>query len=363
MRYMAMTIFVVGQSGRRFERGRELGRGGFGVVYVATDEANQEYALKLIGPVHDRDEQETFEREIRSAQEVDNDHVLKVIDFGTYKEASDDLYLFTIAELCPNGDYRRRMMSYPLDDPLAIVSIVSDFQQILEGLRALHTRIVHRDIKPENVFDRSGVLKIGDFGLSRFIDQATRTLTFKGFGSPQYMAPEVWGMHRATPATDLYAVGVMLFEAVTHQAPFAAEADINALRGMHLFTPAPRAKLTNKHVPDRLDRIIKKLLEKEPSARYQSADEAMNALKNVRSSAAGGDIAEIAARLRHHHDAAEQKRLDEEGRREATLTELERNRYKERELRAEFDELISDINTHLEEVKIRASSRDGIAWR
>jgi serine/threonine protein kinase len=236
-----MTAFVVGQSGSRHERGREIGRGGFGVVYIATGPANEGYALKLIGPVRDREAQESFEREIRAAQNVDNEHVLKVVDFGTHKESSGDLYLFTIAELCPDGDYRRRMMSYQRD-PLDIPSVVTDFRQILDGLQALHKRIVHRDVKPENIFDRGSILKIGDFGLSRFVDQATRALTFKGFSSPQYMAPEVWGMHRTTPATGLYAVGVMLYEAVTGQAPFASGGDINCLRQMHLFTPAPRAR-------------------------------------------------------------------------------------------------------------------------
>ncbi len=358
-----MSTFVVGQSGSRYERGREIGRGGFGVVYVATGPANEEYALKLIGPVRDREAQETFEREIRAAQNVDNEHVLKVVDFGTHKEASGDLYLFTIAELCPDGDYRRRMMSYRLD-PLDVPSVVADFRQILAGLQALHERIVHRDVKPENIFDRDGILKIGDFGLSRFIDQATRTLTFKGFGSPQYMAPEVWSMHRTTPATDLYAIGVMLYEAVTGQAPFVSGGDINRLCQMHLFTPAPRAKSINRSVPDRLEGIVKKLLEKEPSNRFQSSGEVLEALSNVQSGEPSADVAEIAARLRQHHDTAEQRRLADKQKMEADLTDLERNRYKEQELRGAIEEVISEINTQLEEVKIQqASNRAAVAWR
>jgi serine/threonine protein kinase len=357
-----VSVTVVSQSGKRYTRGQELGRGSFGVVYLATDEENQQFALKLIGPVLDGETQESFEREIRGAQGVENEHVLRVVDFGTHEAESGDLYLFTIAELCPDGSYRRRMMAYSLTQQGAL-QIVADFHQILDGLRALHTCVIHRDLKPENVFDRGGVLKIGDFGLSRFVDQSTRTLTFKGLGSPQYMAPEVWTMHRTTPATDLYAIGVMLFEALTHEAPFAARGDLNVLRNMHLFMPAPRAKSINKHVPDKLDGVVKKLLAKEPSDRYQSADELIVALGDVQPIVAGDGVTDIAARLRLHHDAMEKKRLNEQRQSESALTEMERNRYKERELQAAISEVISEINAQLAEIKIRpGSDRGSIDW-
>src|SRR5581483_9311749 len=96
----------------------------------------------------------------------------------------------------------------------SIQEIVGHVKQMLEGLKALHTKTVHRDLKPENILLSSETLKIGDFGLAKFVDEATRTLTFKGSGTPRYMAPEVWTGQHVVPATDLYALGVLFFEAV-----------------------------------------------------------------------------------------------------------------------------------------------------
>lgn len=153
-------------------------------------------------------------------------------------------------------------------------------RQILEGLKVLHTKTIHRDLKPENVLLAGDTLKIGDFGLAKFVDEATRTLTFKGSGTPQYMAPEVWTGQHVSPATDLYALGVLFFEAVTGQPPFAAP-DTQRLRDMHLYTPVPRPKTLNPTLPDTLDGLIKKLLAKSTRDRYQSADEVLVALEVV----------------------------------------------------------------------------------
>lgn len=232
-------MIVIGQSGRRFDLGRELGRGGFGVVRLATDEDGNSYAAKLIGPVRAPGVQESFEREIQIVGAIDHDNILNIVDYGSFRDEVESLYLFAISEYCPGGDYRARLRD---GAPLTIEKIREDFGQILDGLQVLHIRVVHRDLKPENILVSGRTLKIGDFGLSKLIDEATKTLTFKGSGSPRYMAPEVWDFHHATVATDLYAVGVMLFEACTNRPPFEA-ADLLQMRDMHRFQPAPRAKM------------------------------------------------------------------------------------------------------------------------
>jgi eukaryotic-like serine/threonine-protein kinase len=349
---------VRGRSGQRLKLGSELGRGGFGVVYLAAGENGASYAVKLIGPVHGPEAEESFEREVQSTQDVENDHVLRVEDFGSAQELSGDRYIFTVSEFCSEGDYRQRLKGYH-GNPADLAQIVGDFRQILDGLEALHTRIVHRDVKPENVLVSKGVLKIGDFGLSKFVDEATKTLTFKGSGSPRYMAPEVWMLQHATPAADLYAVGIMLFEACTGRAPFQA-ADLLALREMHCFRSAPRAKSINPTIPDRLDGIIKKLLEKEPALRYRTAGEVFDALARASVDAdMGGDIAEIAAKLRRHHDAREESALKAQVRRESENFELQLNRYMAQQLLEMFGDVVSDLNSHLEEVKITETSVAG----
>jgi serine/threonine-protein kinase len=150
------------------------------------------------------------------------------------------------------------------------------------GLECLHGKIVHRDLKPENILVAGDILKIGDFGLAKFVDEATKTLTFKGSGTPRYMAPEIWrGLH-ASPAADLYAIGVMLFEAVVGRPPFEAE-DTIALRNLHLYEPAPRVRLLNSAVPNMIDDLVKKLLDKDPASRYQTVREVLNILESKKS--------------------------------------------------------------------------------
>jgi serine/threonine protein kinase len=197
------------------------------------------------------------------------------------------------------------------------------------------------------------VLKIGDFGLSKLIDQATKTLTFKGSGSPRYMAPEVWELARATPATDLYSVGVMLFEALTGKPPFDAR-DLHFLRDLHLYRPAVRVKSLNPAVPDKLDGIVKKLLLKEAKLRYQTAEAVIEALRDLGTATTpSGDITAIAARVRQHHDAVEGQKLKVEQARDAQRRELEKNRYMEQELVSLIDAVVEEVNAELPEVKIQ----------
>lgn len=182
-------------------------------------------------------------------------------------------------EYCPDGDYRD-VLSTSTERRPGIEEMVGHMRQIVTGLKVLHSKTIPRDLKPENVFVSGNLLKIGDFGLAKFVDEATRTLTFKGSGTPQYMAPEVWIGQHVAPATDLYALGVMFFEAVTRRPPFEAP-DAHSLRDLHLYTPAPRAKSLKPDLSDLLDGVIKKLLAKSVRDRYQSADEVLAALQSV----------------------------------------------------------------------------------
>lgn len=196
-----------GNLGHKFEVIREIGRGGFGVVYLARGEAGRSYAMKLIAPVSDPVVRLSFEQELKSTEGLNHENLLSIVDYGVYQVGTQK-GLFAVSEYCPDGDYRRSLVRYG-SKPNDAGTIIHDFRQILAGLSILHTRIVHRDLKPENVLVAAGKLKVGDFGLAKFVDEATRTLTFKGAGTPRYMAPEVWFGHHATPATDLYALGVM----------------------------------------------------------------------------------------------------------------------------------------------------------
>ena len=346
---------ITGQQGGRFKVIREIGRGGFGIVYLVEGDKEQPYAMKLIAPVSDLGVQTSFEQEIKSTLGLNHKNLLSVVDFGTCAVGSRQ-GLFAVSEFCPDGDYRR-VLSASTAKTRDIDAIVDDFRQIASGLDVLHSRVIHRDLKPENVLVSGGRLKIGDFGLAKFVDEATRTLTFKGSGTPRYMAPEVWLVERATPATDLYALGVMFFEAVTGKPPLEA-ADVNALRNLHLYALVPRAKSINPAVPDFVDGIIRKLLEKDPRQRFQTAKELLDALR-VPPPQSEPAVTELTTRMRRAHDAEEAHRLEYQRAQQAEQDTIARNRYKEQEVLDLIDEVVAEINSHLQETKIQAFSVHG----
>jgi eukaryotic-like serine/threonine-protein kinase len=223
-------------------------------------------------------------------------------------------------------------------------------RQILKGLKVLHTKTIHRDLKPENVLVSGDKLKIGDFGLAKFVDEATRTLTFKGSGTPRYMAPEVWMGQHAAQATDLYALGVMFFEAVTGRPPFEAP-DTNGLRDMHLYTPVTRPKQLNPATIDLVDGVVRKLLSKAIRDRYQTAQEVSSALQSVIPSA-DSTITVLADRMRRHHDAVEAMAVEQQKRADLERDSQARIRYMEQQLLELVQEVVDGINSQLIETKI-----------
>jgi len=339
---------LTGKEGRKFTVVREIGRGGFGIVYLAEDENRVPRAVKVIAPVSDAAVRLSFEREIQSTLGLASENLLSIVDYGECLVGSSR-GLFAVSEYCPDGDYRNVLTSFA-EQKRPIQEIVAHVRQILEGLKVLHTKTIHRDLKPENVLVAGDKLKIGDFGLAKFVDEATRTLTFKGAGTPRYMAPEVWTQQHAALATDLYALGVMFFEAVTGQPPFDAP-DAQKLRDMHLYTPVPRPKSLNAEIPDLVDGVIKKLLSKSTRDRYQNADEVLAALQAV-PRPADSTIVGLADRIRRHHDTAEAETLAHEKAMQQEQDSQARIRYMEQQLLELIQEVIDELNSQLVETKI-----------
>lgn len=340
---------VIDDTGQSYLLEREIGRGGFGIVYLSHDKEGQACAVKMLGPIVHTEYLESFKREITAAASVSDANVLRFIASGQYSNAAGT-YFFTVAEYCPDGSYRPLISSRKED----INALISDFTQILSGLKALHQKVVHRDIKPENILVQGNTLKVGDLGLSKSIDEMTQTLTFKGSGTPRYMAPEIWERQKITPASDLYAIGVMLFEGATGQPPFDAT-DAADLREMHLYKAAPRAKALKADLPEHLDGIIRKLLEKNPSKRYQSAQEVIDALSTVPEEVSD-TVAALRGKMRQNFDAVETQRLQEQHAAEQRAQAHKKIQYMEKQVIDEFDEVVATINKGLQETHISRSS-------
>lgn len=344
-----MKNLIKGKNNKKYTIKKELGRGGFGIVYLVEDNNSENFALKFI-PQGSDGSQIQFEAEIKTTSDLNSPNIIKIFDYGQC-ELNATSGFFIISEYCKEGNYKSiiSQLNIPIERK------ISDIKQILKGLEILHSKTIHRDIKPENILVFGDTLKITDFGLSKYIDEATRTLTFKGSGTPAYMAPEIWENKHATQATDLYSLGIILFESLTGQLPFYSE-DIYKMREKHLYLPSPRAKSINKEIPEDIDGIIKKLLLKEPEKRFQSAKEVLEEISKTNTQPAI-DFEPLIERARKFHDTEEAQKIELKSIESKMEEELNKNIYKENEVIEMVDNVVEKFNKNITEIKINSSRR------
>ncbi len=260
----------------RYEVLGEAGRGGMGVVYRARDrETDETVALKALRPELAADIRllERLKRELRLARRITHKNVCRVYDLHR-----TPTLCFVTMEFVDGESLRsflRRRGALKVEEGISIG------RQICAALQEAHNQeIVHRDLKPENVMlDCSGTVKVMDFGIARSLDTAS-TLTAGVLGTPAYMAPEqAAGLH-VDRRTDIYSLGLVLYEVFTGVAAFTADTPIAlAWKQVHERPVHPRD--LEPALPATLESIILKCLEKEASRRYQTAEQLELALRQV----------------------------------------------------------------------------------
>lgn len=249
----------------RYEIVRLEGSGGFGIVYLARDRAlSCDIALKLLRPDQVSDTARVrFRREVRLARTLESPQLLRIFDLG-----QDGPLTYLTMEFIHGETLKSRIRSEPLD----IDETIRIATEMLRGLAHLHRNgIVHRDVKPSNVLlAKDGTVKLGDFGLARHWDrEETRaTETRAVVGTLAYLSPEQAAGRDVGPRSDLYTLGLVIFEALTGRLPFES-----ALT--HLQRPVPDVRHHRRDTPHWLAAVIARLLEKDPTKRMPSAEEAL----------------------------------------------------------------------------------------
>jgi serine/threonine protein kinase len=261
----------------RYEVIEELGKGGMGRVYKVFDQKIKEVvALKLIRPEISTDENtiERFNNELRLARKISHKNVCRMYDVG-----QEGLSHFITMEYVPGEDLKRFIKR---SGQLTVGKAVSIAGQICEGLaEAHHLGIIHRDLKPQNIMiDEDGNTRIMDFGIARFLEGDGLTTQGVMIGTPDYMAPEQAELEGVDQRSDIYALGIILFEMVTGRVPFEGKTPLSvAMKHKNQAPPDPTD--LNAQVTADLSRVILRCLEKEKNQRYQSVKELKADLKNI----------------------------------------------------------------------------------
>src|SRR5881392_2783440 len=251
----------------RYRIMRKLGTGGMANVYLAEDqELGRRVAIKILDDRHAADEQfvERFRREAKNAAGLSHPNIVSIYDRG---EAEGTYY---IAMEYLDG---RSLKELILSRGPAPVSVAVDYaRQILAALRFAHRNgLVHRDIKPHNVLvDAEGHVKVTDFGIAR---AGASQMTEEGsiIGTAQYLSPEQARGTTVDQTSDLYSLGIVLYEMLTGNVPFTGDSPVEI--AMKHLSATPRA-LTDKRpdIPQALDMVVLRALAKDPAARYQNAE-------------------------------------------------------------------------------------------
>jgi Tol biopolymer transport system component len=279
-------LSLVGRTIAHFRVHEPIGGGGMGVVYRAQDvRLGRPVALKFLLPHYNLDAaaKARFLREAHAAAALDHPHLCTIYDVGE----SDDGRLFLAMALYPGETIRAR---FARDGPLPVGAALAITRQIAHGLGCAHAAgIVHRDLKPGNVILLpDGTVKILDFGLAKVRDQTTSEAGTR-FGTVAYMAPEQIRGQTVDARADLWAVGVVLYEMLTGQKPFAGEHEVAIAHAILHDEPVPPSRLRDG-LPAAVEEIVLALLQKDPTGRYAAVDELMADL------AAVGTVGEPAVR-------------------------------------------------------------------
>ena len=277
---------LTGQSLGRYHILKKIGKGGMAIVYKAYDtRLEQDVAIKIIRegafPAEQLDRfLKRFEREARILATLSHANIVKVIDYGEYKGSP-----YLVLEYISGGTFQEYLdrwngKSVPWQQSIDLLL------PIAKALYYAHQHnVVHRDIKPSNIlFSQSGEPKLTDFGIAKILEiEETHSLTGTGvgIGTPEYMSPEQGQGQEIDARTDVYSLGVVLYELITGRKPFTGVTPM-AVVIKHIHDPLPRPRLFVPDLPVKVEKVLLKALAKQPENRYSDMNAFIAALESLR---------------------------------------------------------------------------------
>ena len=275
--------------GDRYQIVEPLGQGGMGSVYLAERLPDElEVAIKIVRPEHIRNPtvQERFLREVRHTSSIQSRHVVRILDSGM----SPDGRAYMVMERLVGSSLTERMRRPPAMSPLESLHVARD---IARALQAAHkANVIHRDLKPDNIIlCTDGTVKVVDFGIAKALVKDERakpsepslTEAHRVVGTPVYMAPKVITKAGLYPQSDLYALGVILYEMLTGEPPFYEKDAVGTMyRHLHETPRRLREVDSTLAIPGALETLVRDLLAKKPGDRPRSTKGVVKRLEKLR---------------------------------------------------------------------------------
>ncbi len=264
---------------QRYELLAQQGSGGMSVIYRALDRMlGRMVAIKILRPKLTEDPAflEKFQQEARSVARMSHPNIVTVHDVG-----SDGTTHYIVMEMIDGDDLKKLIKTrgaLPFDKALDYAI------QICAGLGFAHrSKLVHADVKPQNILiNKEGVVKITDFGIAQaYTDTMPQTRSEVVWGSPHYFAPEQARGEKPSPASDVYSIGIVLFEMFSGRLPYIGSSQ-RELALAHIKSDIPRAKDINPDLPEDISNVIAKVMNKRPNDRYKHADQLGHILQQIR---------------------------------------------------------------------------------
>jgi serine/threonine protein kinase len=288
---IAIGSSLTGPNGETFKVTDFLGRGGFGEVYRAVgDSSGAVMAVKLlpVSSLPTDDFRNALLNEVRAAQQVIHPNVIQVLHVNDGSDSQVGPYVFM--EYVSGGTLARLLRGQAQSNvQIPLNRAIEMMIDIAQGARAINEKLIHRDIKPDNVLIEGTALKIGDFGISKFVDESTRLQTFKGGQHIAYMAPEGWQNKPNTFKLDVYSVGLVFYQILTLKHPLIDKVkdpgNFSDWEKAHLYEQCGDVRTLRSDVPVSIAQLASRMVSKRPSER-PGWEETLNILSRPETHAA-----------------------------------------------------------------------------
>lgn len=277
---MIITIgsIIPDDNGNKYRVIDNIKSGGFGKVFLCERDADKKkFAVKtMLDTFPSAEEYDAFQNELMAAKEIKADNVI-VYEFMHDGKTYEQYPPYIIMEFANQGslrhllEQRRKTKTFFTNGELTQM-----FLQLSYGMKCINSVLVHRDIKPDNILIVDNVLKITDFGLAKYAEAVTRSVTFKGYGTKEYCAPEVWKNEKNTIYMDIYSMGIVFYEMATLEYPYTVIG--NDYADAHLFKSVKNPTRYNPTIDPKLVSIINKMLQKPTSKRFSEWQEIIDML-------------------------------------------------------------------------------------